>query len=500
MSSKRLSPTANLLRNSRLFSLPPPLARPANDFLGHVQSNRVSETATLPYPTSQAIMTTPSGLARGDWGMKRSLPLKSTTNTSTPVFRINAVDTREHITDYESASDLTLTLRRIHELNIPVTDQQQRGKRGGNGRVSAFEKATDHTDPEAAQKDPENSRWKFKGPWVAGMTQGDFDAYVEKELKRRKPEFVAYLREHRLQQLRTQKQAAARAEGLDLSEATSKISISDEELADYIKELRQDYNLASELATLITRFLDLPNLPTTSGSKFMDLYSANSTAPLSTHPSAGLTYLLSDAYLDNHPIYGPQARHSPVEARVLASPRSGMSQLAMGKVGVAGIVADPPKHESRQRAVPESKELDELLEGPEARTAENDRKGVTIGLATPGGNRIWVEPTAMSVDSRGRVQLKMSNARIVEIGVKTGTVATDTVTRTQRVPGFPPTPSGPTSETRNPMAGALDAPSLRLNNNNTPQSEQQQEQQPADGGILAALEGSAQRNRGRSRR
>lgn len=496
MSSKRLSPTAKLLRSSRLFSLPPPLARPTNDFLGHVQSNQVSETATLPYPTSQAIMTTPSGLARGDWGMKRSLPLKSTKNTSTPVFRVNAVDTREHITDYESASDLTLTLRRIHELNLPVTDQEQRGKRGGKGRVSAFEPDADHTDPEATQEKPENSRWKFKGPWVAGMTQGDFDAYVEKELKRRKPEFTAFLREHRLQQLKTQKQAAARAEGEDISEATADISISDQELADYVKELRQDYNLASELATLITRFLDLPSLPTTSGSKFMDLYSANSTAPLSTHPSAGLTYLLSDAYLDNHPLYGPQARHAPVEARVLASPRSGISALAMGKVGVAGIVANPPSQDSRQRAVPESKELDELLEGPEARTADTDRKGVTIGLGTPGGNRIWVEPTAMSVDSRGRVQLKTSNSRIVEIGVKTGMVGTDVMSRVTRVPQFPSPLTPRMPSTNNAMEGRLDAAPLKLN---TDSAEQQQQQKPSDV-LLQALEGGSQRNRGSLRR
>src|SRR5690348_438613 len=107
----RVSPTANLLRKSRLFSLPPSLSPPAPT----ATSSRVSEseTATLPYPIRAAIETPSSSLANGDWGLKRPLPSKSTTgSSSTPVVRVNKLDTFEHITDFESAADHTVTLKK----------------------------------------------------------------------------------------------------------------------------------------------------------------------------------------------------------------------------------------------------------------------------------------------------------------------------------------------------------------------------------------------------
>lgn len=147
MSSKVSSPTATLLRNSRLFSLPPTLPRPLNDLMGHVQSNNLSDTASLPYPTQQAIATTPAALGRGDWGLKRPLPLKSTTKTSTPIYRINALDTREHITDFESASDLSLTLEKIQALHMPITTQAPRTKISRSEPThSVFDSSADNTD------------------------------------------------------------------------------------------------------------------------------------------------------------------------------------------------------------------------------------------------------------------------------------------------------------------------------------------------------------------
>jgi hypothetical protein len=477
MSSKKFGPTASLLRSSRLFSLPPPLPRPAQDLLGHVQSNKMSDTATLPHPIQQAIVTTPSGLARGDWGLKRQLPLKSTTNTSTPLFRINAVDTREHITDYDSASDLTLTLNKVQELRLPVTDLAPRGRKSREGaRLSAFEPDMDNTDPEAklakqdwqrkvgkegareTVKDDEEggptTRWKFKGPWVAGMTQGDFDAWVTKELKKRKPEFMAFLREHRAQQLRNERLKAARENGTDVA-AVEGSGLSEPELTDYLRKLRQDYNLASELAGLINTFLDLPSIPSGPGKRtnFLSSYEATEKPPPSTHPSAGLTYVRSDAFLNNHPIFGPQARQDPVEARVLAGSRTqGFNTSFQGKVGVAGLVAQPPPDSGRIRSVPDSKELDEMRDGPDRRQATIDEKGTSIGLGTPGGNRIWVEPTTLSVDARGRTQLKTANPNHAAVNVKLGkTQVSDLDIRRETAVPFN-IPAG------NPMARRLDTP------------------------------------------
>src|SRR5689334_15181708 len=103
-----LSPTANLLRNSRLFSIPNPLPRPpaSVQFRDGAGVIKESETATRPFPTHQAIATTPKSAARGDWGLKRPLPVRSRLlQSGDPVVRVNALDTIEHITDFDSATD-----------------------------------------------------------------------------------------------------------------------------------------------------------------------------------------------------------------------------------------------------------------------------------------------------------------------------------------------------------------------------------------------------------
>jgi hypothetical protein len=440
----------------------------------------VSDTASLAHPIQQAIMTTPQGLARGDWGLKRSLPLKSTTNTSTPLFRINAVDTREHITDYDSASDLTLTLRKVHELNMPVTDKHKTIE-----SLSVFEDKIDNTDPDRANRaDPSSTRWKFKGPWVAGMTQGDFEAYVSKELKKRKPEFMAFLREHRKQQLGGERRSAARTEGQDVS-SIEDVDLTEQDMADFIKSLRQDYSLSSQMAALIGRFLDLPTLHVSGTGKFLAHYEAAEKPPPTTHPSAGLTYLRSNAFLDNHPLFGPLARHAPAEARILSSPlKGGFQKGHYGKIGVAGLVANPPQDGGRIRAVPASKELDEMYANNQ-KSAQIDEKGTTVGLSTPGGNRIWVEPTKLTVDSRGRAQLSTINPLRAAVHVKEGNVDVDLRNVGTR------SPVGTVATHRDAFSQPLDMPRSR-------QSEDESEGSGAN--ILRTLEETAPRGRATIRR
>ncbi|KAI9752980.1 MAG: hypothetical protein M1815_000181 [Lichina confinis] len=85
MSTKVHSPVANLLRNSRLFSLLPPLPRPTE------QVQRTPEMATLPYPTFAAIMTPMSSL--GD------------DNTGDPHWPGGQGDNIVHITKFTSVAD-----------------------------------------------------------------------------------------------------------------------------------------------------------------------------------------------------------------------------------------------------------------------------------------------------------------------------------------------------------------------------------------------------------
>ena len=186
MATKILSPTANLLRHSRLFSLPPPLPRPSHE---PYSSSTVfdSDTSTLPYPTHAAIETTQSSLSRGDWGLKRPLPQKSTAATTTPTIRVAAIDSIDHITDYSSASDHALTLRKWQEMHIPismpsVTSRQSQSRSFAGPAKSVFEDELNSTEASGENLVSDKKRWKYKGPWLAGKTEGDFQDYVNGEI------------------------------------------------------------------------------------------------------------------------------------------------------------------------------------------------------------------------------------------------------------------------------------------------------------------------------
>jgi hypothetical protein len=200
--SRHLSPTAQLLRSSRLFSLPQPLPKPVIENqvnLGY----RNSDTATTPFPTHQAISTPESSLRRGDWGFKRPLPVRDTSNEVKPfvrtVARLTGQDTIEHITDYETASDHTKTWEKFQEMRIALV---RKDLTTGTSRdhKSAFEPAHDYTDqgsaPTLGPNVDASPRWKFHGPSLGQMTQRDFNEFVTKKLHSRRDNFDRYLRAH----------------------------------------------------------------------------------------------------------------------------------------------------------------------------------------------------------------------------------------------------------------------------------------------------------------
>ncbi|KAJ4362921.1 hypothetical protein N0V83_010038 [Neocucurbitaria cava] len=146
---QHLSPTANLLRNSRLFSLPNPLPRPPVSESFGAGITKASDTATLPYPTHQAIATTKSSLARGDWGLKRPLPSRShLVQVSDPVLRITQLDTIEHVTDFDSAADHVRTRQKWEEMGVPMMKgmtQMRDYDLSGTPPAGAFEARDDTT-------------------------------------------------------------------------------------------------------------------------------------------------------------------------------------------------------------------------------------------------------------------------------------------------------------------------------------------------------------------
>ncbi|OHF02138.1 hypothetical protein CORC01_02418 [Colletotrichum orchidophilum] len=397
--SARMSPGGALLRSSRMFSVPNPLPQPGGQ--AAAIARYASPTATAPYPTYQSITTTESSRVLGDWGFKRSLPLRSTTKSSTPVVRIKDIDCFENVTDYTSAADHTLSLQKFHELNLPVSlPGSNRSRLGGVhiGAKSVFEEDGDFTTIEPGREN-EDKRWKFKGPWLAGLTEGEFNEYLRRAVRNKRRLFRGFLRE-RIASDETTKQ---HQKSLEAGEAQPKRilagEVTKEQLTEYIRKLRND---RITLYSLVSEFLDLAPLnppssltefnKTTEKTKRPSMYAEH--GPPASHPSGGISYLRTSNFAENHPVYGPQAHQTPVLARIV-SPRSGTNNA---KLGVGGFITDVPQGD----------------------TAFNHRAFVgrhnkVAGVVTfdpdiKGGAKAYVSPTSARIDSAGGVQITVGEA------------------------------------------------------------------------------------------
>ena len=388
MSMKRLSPTANLLRTSRLFSLPPPLPEPSSEFSATRTNN--SETATLPYPIHASIQTTESSLGRGDWGLKRPLPLKSTTRSSTPTIHIDNIDSIDHITDFDSAADHVLTLRKWQELDMPISLAEKQRTASGVSRPSrsVFDSQYDNTHFDSRNQSEDSptklnrQRWKYAGPWLAGQTDDQFQEYVRK-VKNRKTDFRQFLHT----QLATIKAAARRREAVEegTGSETVEVSVTEEEVDNYMKSLRNDENAMQKV---LEEFLDLPRNEGQAHGGGVSDYDEN--GPPTTHPSAGLSYLRTGSRVFNHPTFGPQASETPVEGRVVAPQKIQGRTQARALIGVAGVVGVDSRYSFTK--------IDEV---PGLSSFDPD---------FPGGKKIWVNPRRAVVGSQGKIELIVDRA------------------------------------------------------------------------------------------
>lgn len=400
MATPKLSPTASLLRNSRLFALPSALSPPPRP----VTSRTVVESAsaTLPHPTRAAIETPPSALYQGDWGLKRALPAKSTTERSSkPVIRVNALDTFEHVTDFDSAGDHTMTLMKFQELNLPISlPQGQRKSRHdfGKGHESPFESRYDNVSSSEGMKEVGAQLYRHSGPWLGGQSEIQFQAYLQ-QLRRRKPELLKKLREQYVNKMTVERRKKAQDEGgLDAEQSVEPVQVTDEEFQAWLKELRTNKRLAG---AELTPFLDLHTLSSDIPSIMMgrsDYYEANATrlasvdyaqqGPPRTHPSAGLAYTRSGAMIYNHPSFGPQQNMRPVEARCLSAKTRKRRHKRRPVLGVGGIAFED-----------------------EADSPEDHLRGLEyLDPSIPGGGRVWVSPRRVSISSQGTISLEASRA------------------------------------------------------------------------------------------
>ncbi|PSK33963.1 hypothetical protein B9Z65_8289 [Elsinoe australis] len=458
MSKAINSPTARILRSSRFFCMPPPLPQPSVDILTSQGSVRTSDTATLPYPSKQAITAPASSRHRGDWGLKRPLP-ERTNNTSTPHVRINAMDTLEHITDFESAADHTLTLKKSQEMNVWMTQAHRRKTGHGTSLPSAFDEALDYTaiqGPAAARgaipglsetninklplgvqrtlrlrslnrvlqdQGQKPVRWKTDGPWLPAMSEIDFEKYLRDVVSRPKirEEFREFLLRVGVERKRLRTEEQLRQEtGFDPENPEdiarlndlAKVENEDAEIDHFMLELRENNDtLSSTLPGLIQEFFDLPPLPKAapgedpSHAKITEsLRRERNDTPPATHPSAGLSYIRSKAFMENHPVHGPMSLHTPVQARVLRPRKIVQGPQENATIGVGGFVTKDITAKGFMNSDPQS----------------NDNKGLQFDFETPGGNKLWVTPKQAHIDDSGRVRLAIEYPDKEAVAVKTG--------------------------------------------------------------------------------
>ncbi|KAG9244686.1 mitochondrial ribosomal protein MRP51 [Calycina marina] len=436
MGSRSMSPGGAILRASRIFSLPPPFPKPLGDTAIYG-----SNTSTTPHPMHQAITTTPKSLHRGDWGLKRPLPLRATTKTSTPHLRIESIDTFEHITDFKSAADHTITLKKWQELNLPLMTPARREKNLVLGDFettvphskrdrAVFDEDVDVTErPEVSNLGDDVIRWKYKGPWLAGMSEGEFMGYINKQIRSRKQEFQNFIRAELASIWTTKRTNAARDKGLDIPPPYKPSDILAGELNKYIKELRDNDGIRNNL---ICKFLDLPPMPTKGVDDVVENLSIlpggratveipqevaknpyKEVGPPKTHPSAGLSYNRTAAIMYNHPRWGPQAHPPPVPARVVKPTKASVG-FNRANLGVAGFVVDVPSSVSQRPNKSNTK--------PEYGGLNYMDHLKHIDIDTVGGAKTWVKPRYAFVDTDGHVRLTVDVAHPDAVAVRTDTV------------------------------------------------------------------------------
>jgi hypothetical protein len=340
----------------------------------------------------------------------------------------SAFEKHADVTAYDGDEGLDesgMFLKVIKESAIKNSSRAQHAsKRGKEIGYKPF------TPPSIAPLQRSSHRWKHDGPWLPGMSADDFMDFISRELGHRKKEFRKVLEEYAKNQIYVARRQAAslQSEPLPLDDKEAEAyqaarekqwsTISSAEVEASIRELRRETAIdpirSKLVSKLIIPFLRLPPIKlksisysatrpgTATGNdhKFTD-----DTTPSSTHPSAGLGYLRTSAQLSNHPILGPQALSTPVEARVIQPRRTANSTERQARLGVAGFVANDD-HSAAQMG--------------SSRIHSKGRSVEYIDAETPGGMKMWVQPQFGSVTPTGRVHLKLKRGVGEDVAVARG--------------------------------------------------------------------------------
>ncbi|KAF4512775.1 hypothetical protein G6O67_000115 [Ophiocordyceps sinensis] len=245
-------------------------------------------------------------------------------------------------------------------------------------------------------------RWKFQGPWLARMTQGEFNKYIEKQVRPRRAEFRVLLMDKLAKELTANRNNDAFERGLPPSpRRIEPKDITKKQFTEFLRMMRYDRTM---LYDLISRFLDMAPLGHPFSGVVESVQSRQSSqdgspyeiaGPPPSHPSAGISYLRTNAFMDNHPVYGPQEHRTPVLARVV-SPRIGATRA---KLGLGGFVGFTPGGDSS-------------FNMRHGRSRTNESKTFLAGITyldttTYGGAKAYVAPHTASIDPSGRIVLQL---------------------------------------------------------------------------------------------
>ena len=228
-------------------------------------------------------------------------------------------------------------------------------------------------------------RWKYRGPWLAGMTNLEFDQYLKHTASVDEKKF----RKHLMDKIREKKEAenvenaelasqiiTDGTEDAGISSQSSEnqstaasdgqvgsvtsdnvIPVTEEEINNALRTLRSD---PEAFGAEIAQYLDLPEGPPSPPTMLSPsqqraaewTYSRDtvaseqykSTGPPRIHPSAGFSYVRTTQFAHNDPKHGPQIPWKALPARLLRDQAPNDEFKSYGAdikqaVGVGGIVA-----------------------------------------------------------------------------------------------------------------------------------------------------------------
>jgi len=309
-------------------------------------------------------------------------------------------------------------------LTIPVI-RESKGDYRPDIRRSVFDSELDSTTADQSSK--EENRWKFKGPWLAGQTEGEFNTYVVTEVRNRKLEFQNFIRSSCAKALTQEAKRIATAAGEpeEMPPTLEASDVTEGQLTEFVKTLRTE---RTALYKLIRSFLDLPPAPsrelsvrvldwinenlqpqTARGTDLVESQSPYAVSgPPKTHPSAGLAYVRTSQYIYNHPVFGPQKDKAPVKARIVM-PKGAATGSFAAAAGVGGFVTE----------IPNSGFRDDFI-------VRKNKKAIISGVQNiepdkVGGSKFYVNPAHARIDPKGRVSLKVQLADEEAVAVLEGT-------------------------------------------------------------------------------